>query len=163
MLIAAPLTAVCISAVPYVLYAKLYGVGDAIPVSAIVQRFLLMLLPLLRISAFCVLTVFFMKKQLAAIGVSFLAQMVSLSASMGSPGFVAKVLRLHPCLLSISNISELSNFRFWRTYDLKMNEFYTYYPELPVSFIVRTVIVSLAMTAVYLLLGYHFFHTDDMN
>lgn len=163
VLIAAPLTVVFICAVPYVLYGALFGVGNAIPVSAIVQRFLLMLLPLLRFSAFCILTVFVTKHQLAAIGASFLTMMISLSAAMGSPQFITHILRLHPCMLSLSNITELSAFSSWRTYDLTLQNFYTYYPELSVSFIVTTVIVSLTMTAVYLLLGYHFFHTDDMN
>ncbi|MBR5723320.1 MAG: hypothetical protein IKX57_06785, partial [Oscillospiraceae bacterium] len=59
---------------------------------------------------------------------------------------------------------KLCTFDSWYVYgcaDLKMH--YIYYPELSGSLIAGVVIVSLIMTAVYLLLGYHFFHTDDLK
>ena len=81
----------------------------------------------------------------------------------GSTAAIIAVLARVPGMVSISDLIRLSQFDCWRTYDLTLQSFYTYYPALPLSQIVQTVGISLAMSAVYLLLGYHFFHVDDMN
>ena len=49
VLIAAPLIAEAVAAVPFLLYGLLFGAGDVVPVSEIVRRFLLMLLPYIRL------------------------------------------------------------------------------------------------------------------
>ncbi|MBR4199786.1 MAG: hypothetical protein IKQ91_00735 [Oscillospiraceae bacterium] len=164
VMIAAPLTTVFITALPYVIYAAAAGTGDAIPVSAIAERYLLMLFPLLRLSAFFVFLIFVTKKQLAVIVSSLLVTSVTLGIIDGSGRAVLiQVINRHAGMLSISDLTRLTRFDNWRAYDLTMHSFYTYYPQLPVSQIVLTVICSLGMAAVWLLLGWHFFHVDDMN
>ena len=44
-----------------------------------------------------------------------------------------------------------------------MKMHYIFYPELEPSFLAGTILVSLVMTVVYLLIGYHFFRTDDLH
>ena len=77
--------------------------------------------------------------------------------------WVQKLLGNH-LLLSPLTYGKLCTFDSWYVYgcaDLKMH--YIYYPELSGSLIAGIVIVSLIMTVVYLVTGYHFFHTDDLK
>ena len=164
VMIAAPLTAVSLTSIPYVIYGALFGVGDTIPLSNIILRILLMLFPLLRLSAFFVFLIFVMKKQLAAVigalGTTLLT--IGLISGEASLPFVTAARHFHG-MLSLTDLLNLCKFENWRAYDLTLKSFYTYYPELPASQIALVIISSLIMTAVWLLLGYHFFHVDDMN
>lgn len=163
-LIFVPLMTAALCGLPFVLYGILYGAGDTIPLSAIALRFLLMLFPLMRLSAFFILLIFIVKKQIVSIVSVMVITPIAFSATSGSSTSVLleTCRRVHG-MLSISDFINLSAFESWRTYDLKLNVYFTYYPELSASQIALTVICSLVMTAVYLLLSYHYFHVDDMN
>lgn len=163
VMIAAPLTALVLLSIPYAVYGALYGIGDAVPLSNILLRALLMLFPLLRLSAFFVFLLFVTKKQLAAVVGALGATLLSLGMIEGSAvPFLSAAKRVHG-MLSIPDLLNLCTFDNWRTYDLTLTNYYTYYPELHAAQIVPVIICSLVMCAVWLLLGYHFFHVDDMN
>ena len=66
-------------------------------------------------------------------------------------------------LLSILSIGNLSQFSAWYTYGSSLKYNYIYYPALSGSTVAGVVIVSLVMSAFWLLLGYHYFRTDDLN
>lgn len=163
VMIAAPLTDLVLLGIPYAVYGALYGIGDAVPLSNILLRALLMLFPLLRLSAFFVFLLFITKKQLAAVVGALGATLLSLGMIEGSAfPFLSAAKRVHG-MLSIPDILNLCTFDNWHTYDLTLTNYYTYYPELHAAQIAPVIICSLVMCAVWLLLGYHFFHVDDMN
>lgn len=155
-------------ALPIAFLALCNGWGNAIPVSAAVQRLLLMFFPLLRLYCAQVLITFAVKNQIAGFAVSMLP--VFALFSLGSTNAAAmsgmKILRTlssSPYLLSPINCGYLAKFDSWATYGIDLIQHYTYYPALSVSAIALTVTVSLVMCAVYLLVAYHYFHTDDLN
>ncbi len=155
-------------ALPIAFLAWLNGWGNAIPVSAAVQRLLLMFFPLLRLYCAQVLFTFAVKNQIAGSSLSMLPvfglfTLGCTDAAAMSGMQILKTLSGTPCLLSPLNCGYLAKFESWATYAIDLRQHYTYYPELPASAIALTVTVSLVMCAVYLLVAYHYFHTDDLN
>lgn len=162
VLITAPLIAEAVAAVPFLLYGLLFGTGDVVPVSEIVRRFLLMLLPYIRMTAFCLMIVFITKTPFSAIIVSMLAPAFGLGqVSDGALPMLDK-LKTHPFLLAPAGIGRLGEFDSWYTYDLSLKQYFTYDPALPASTVWPIIVSAVIMTAVYLVIGYHYFHADDM-
>ena len=89
VMIAAPLTAAALISIPYVIYGALFGVGDTIPLSNIILRILLMLFPLLRLSAFFVFLIFVTKKQLAAVIGALGTTLLTIGLISGSTAILA--------------------------------------------------------------------------
>ena len=65
-------------------------------------------------------------------------------------------------LLAPTGLGYLAKFESWYTYDLNLNQFFTYDPALSASAAVTILVCAAVMTAVYLVIGYHYFHVDDM-
>ncbi len=162
-LIGAPLIALAVTAMPFLLYGMLFGFGDVVPVSEVIRRLLLMLFPNIRMTAFCLMTVFILKNPTASISFSTLVMPAFALAQVaeGSVPVIGK-LSAHPFLLAPSGLSRLGKFDSWYTYDLSLNQYFTYDPALPASTVWPIIVCAVIMTAVYLLIGYHFFHVDDM-
>ena len=141
----------------------LVGWGHEIPLSNALLRFALLVFPLLRLGAFSAAVTFVTKNRVTGFMVCLYAAMFSLPADALPFEWLRDLLGNY-LLLSPLTFGKLCTFDSWYVYgcaDLKMH--YIYYPELSGSLIAGIVIVSLIMTAVYLLLGYHFFHTDDLK
>lgn len=155
-------------ALPVAFLALLNGWGNAIPVSAAVTRLLLMFFPLLRLYCVQVLITFAVKNQIAGFSVSMLPVFAlftlgSTNAAQMSNMKILKTLSGNPYLLSPINCGFLAKFDAWATYGIDLIQHYTYYPALSASAIALTITVSLVMCAVYLLVAYHYFRTDDLN
>ena len=155
---------VILSAAPILLIAAFYGWGNSLPLSNALLRLLLTMLPLLRMGAFAAAMTFILKHQLPSVMLAFCTCSLTVMPLETFNMPVIRDLIKNPFVLSAVNYSNLMTVDSWYVYgcfDFKMH--YIYYPELSGSMIAGTVIVSLVMTAVYLLIGYHFFHVDDMN
>lgn len=165
VLIAAPIVALIVYGAPFLLYGALYGWGDTLSVSVVLTRCLLAMLPMLRLCAFMAMLTFITKNALitvtAAMAPSFLTVGLATGAAQSSAIFGKLMER--PWLLSVADLAYYGSFDSWYTYDLSMNMYYTFYPSIPAGSIAMTAILSLAMTAVYLVIGYHYFHFDDMD
>ena len=153
-----------LSIAPILLIALNYGWGNTIPLSNALLRLLLTLLPLLRMSALAVMVTFISKHRTPVVMLAMLICSFTIMPldSVNLP-LISDLVK-NPFILSAVNYSNLMTVDSWYVYgcaEFKMH--YIYYPELSGTLIAGTVIVSLVMTAVYLLLGYHFFHVDDMN
>lgn len=164
-LIASPIVCTALYMIPFILYGIVYGWGNALPTGNLILRAVLALFPLVRMSAFCVMTSFICKQSLSgSLLFSMYAPMFGMSMLLGSSilPFMNVATKL-PWLTSASNFVNLGKFECWTTYDLGLNQFFTYNTELSASGIALTIVCSVVMTAVYLLIGYHSFHVDDMN
>ena len=147
---------------PFLLHIALRGWGNALPRSAALMRYFLLLLPVLRISCFCTAATFIFKKQFTGIMLGMSAMMLCGSRAIGETA--SGPLLGSDWLLGTDNMARLMEFESWRVYDLSFNShIFADAAALPVSVTVMTVTVSLLMSAVWLLIGYHFFHTDDLH
>ena len=165
-LIAAPLCATALYVLPYVIYGIAFGWGDTLPTGDLVLRAVLGLFPLIRVTAFCVMILFLFKNPIAAYMTTMGAPMLGMAVlQMGATSlpFLKIAAESKHWLLSPIDFTHLGEFSSWDTYNLNMEQFYTYDTSLDPTGAALTVIVSVMMTAVYLLIGYHFFHVDDMN
>ena len=155
--------ATCI--LPFLAYGAINGWGDTVPVSVLVQRFVLAAFPLLRLSCLLVLIAFVVKHIGGPLMAGF--AMIFLTFGLDAGLFSLPIFDLmddYPCLFGFSNLNDLFSFDNWYVNTLvHLNIYYIYDFPLSGSYIAATVIISLVMSAVYLLLGYHFFHLDDMN
>lgn len=163
VLIAGPLIALAVTALPLLLYGALFGAGDVVPVSEVVRRFLLMLFPNIRMTAFCLMSVFILKNPTVSISFTTL-MMPAFSLAQIADASVPMIGKLtaHPFLLAPVGLGFLGKFESWNTYDLNLNQYFIYDPALPASTVWPIIVSAVIMTAVYLLIGYHNFHVDDM-
>ena len=151
-------------AVPALFIIKICGWGNALPFSNVLLRFGLLVFPLLRLGAFTAAIMFIVKKRLITVMIATFAAMFTAFPVEQIPIPALHDFFRNPLMLGALNFHQLTSFESWYVYGLsEMKMHYIFYPELEVSFLAGTIIVSLVMTAVYLLLGYHFFHTDDMH
>lgn len=163
-LILTPVFVIAVSILPFLPYAMINDWGDTIPASVLIQRCVLALFPLLRLCSFAFFLMFIFRHPNMPILIAF----PCFAATMGSAAdltplpFFELIYKI-PCLLSFGNLNDLLSFDYWFVNNLNFDTFYTYYFSLDTSYIIQTVVISLVMSAVYLLLGYHFFHLDDMN
>ena len=164
-LIAAPLCATALYVLPYVIYGIAFGWGDTLPTGDLVLRVVLGLFPLIRVTAFCVMILFLFKNPIAACMTTMGAPMLGMAVQIEATSlpFLKIAAESKHWLLSPIDFTHLGEFSSWYTYNLNMEQFYTYDTSLDPTGAALTVIVSVVMTAVYLLIGYHFFHVDDMN
>ena len=163
-LILAPLSVLLISILPFILYGFVHGWGNTVPVSVLMQRTVLAVFPLLRISSFWIFILFIFRHPVAPVIAAFPAFVLSLGFSTGLEKIAFfELIRKIPCLLSCGNLIDLLRIKRWEVYNLSLEQFFTYDFAMAGTYIVQTVGISLAMSAVYLLLGYHFFHLDDMH
>ncbi|MCR5707202.1 MAG: ABC transporter permease subunit [Ruminococcus sp.] len=165
VLIAAPIVALIVYGAPFLLYGALYGWGDTLPASAVLTRCLLAMLPMLRLCAFMAMLTFIAKNAMLTVTAAMVPSFIAIGLATGAAQSSAILSRLmeRPWLISVADLAYYGSFDSWYTYDLNMYMYMTYYPSIPAGNIALTVILSLAMTAVYLVIGYHYFHFDDMN
>ena len=165
VLIAAPIVSLIVYGAPFLLYDKMYGWGDTLPASVVLTRCLLAMLPMLRLCAFMAMLTFIAKNALITVTAAMAPSIITIGLATGaaqSSAIFSKLME-RPWLLSVADLAYYGSFDSWYTYDLSMNMYYTFYPSIPAANIALTVILSLVMTAVYLVIGYHYFHYDDMN
>lgn len=143
--------------VPIIVNTVMHGWGTKLDVGEIVLRHVLMIFPVFRILCTAVFAAFIIKNPyiLMALGyVTFAIGGIS-SSSMFEE-------RMSP-VLGMTNLNMLSTFESWATYGIEGNMNYIYDASLTAGQIASTIIVSLAAGAVFIYLGYVFFHTDDLN
>ncbi|SFC17550.1 hypothetical protein [Ruminococcus albus] len=133
----------------------LNGWGDSVPFSAVAIRILLLTFPFIRLSCLYVMIAFFIKRP----GLSFLAfyglmSVVSILKSAADDSGV---------LTAFSSIGKLMKYKEWHIFGLESGVEVVYTPMPEAGFIVRCIIVSLAVGALYLVIGYNFFHGDDLE
>ena len=150
-------------AVPFTLLTFMHGWGTDIPLSNVLLRLVLILAAILRYSCFMGMIAFLTKKTGVCLTVSIFAALACCGTAIGASIPYLRGLMTNPYLLSILSIGNLSQFSAWYTYGSSLKYNYIYYPALSGSTVAGVVIVSLVMSAFWLLLGYHYFHTDDLN
>ena len=78
-------------------------------------------------------------------------------------GIVTPVGNTNNYVLGLTNMGMLAKVDMWTSFGLGGDIYYIYLTELPLDQIITTIVVSLAVGAAALFLGYMFFKNDDMN
>jgi hypothetical protein len=92
-------------------------------------------------------------------GISFLAYygLIALVGILKAADDDSGVLTL------FSTINTLLKYKEWHIFGLESPVEIVYTPMPEAGFIVRCIIVSLAVGAIYLMIGYNYFHGDDLE
>lgn len=141
---------------PIGIYGALYGWGTKVTFSQVLIRWLLMLLPYLRMVAEFAFLTFLLKNPYIAMGLGYVIFMIS---SM----LVESLIGVGSVFLGITNLSLLCMVSKWGTYGLGGDMNYIYNASLGADTIFATIAASVVIGAAALYLGYVFFKNDDMN
>ena len=145
---------------PYIVTALVYGWGDRIKATDICIRTALFFFPFMRMASLFSMLAFIVKKQSVVITLGFLSE-------MGCIILNHVILNKVGYMLGIFNLTELMNVGDFSLYTVVPGRGVVQYtvcegapdPGLAIG----TVIVSLVMSAVYLVAGYAFFRRDDLD
>ncbi len=133
----------------------LTGWGDSVPFSAATVRILLLVFPFFRVSCLFIMIAYFIKRP----GFAFLTDyMVFAIASL------IKAADDESGVLTVfSTVGSIMRYKEWHIFGLESPVEMVYTPMPEAGLIIRCILVSLAVGGLYLLLGYNFFHTDDLE
>ncbi|MBQ7980252.1 MAG: ABC transporter permease subunit, partial [Oscillospiraceae bacterium] len=144
------------TALPLIVNTAMHGWGTKLDVGEIVLRYTLLIFPAVRILCTAIFIAFIAKNPYALMIVGYFAFMLG--------GVGATMLKLGESpILGITNMNMLCIFDSWATYGLEGNMNYIYDASLSAGEITGTIVVSIIASAVFLYLGYVFFHKDDLN
>ncbi|MCM1273082.1 MAG: hypothetical protein NC225_08200 [Clostridium sp.] len=143
---------------PVVFLSVTNGWGTDILVREAVTRYLLMLFPIARIICEFIFFTYIVKNPYITMASSYLVMM--LGVSYGEL-FSDKA----SVFLGISNIMKLGTYESWSTYtiDNTVDMIKVYDAALSVGDIISTVSASVIIGGLFLLIGYRYFHADDLN
>ena len=136
----------------------LYPRGYELTNAAIAQRVLLLIPVFIRFSCFYVLISYIVKKPIAVVGICY-AIICVLGIILGMTGG-GETNRM---LTAFGSFQLVCHFEEWHTYGLNTDAYYVYEQFVGSGTAAALVVVSLAVSAVYLLLGYSYFHRDDIQ
>jgi hypothetical protein len=155
-----PVAALLLTFAPVVASTAVFGWGDTFRLSDAALRLVLFFFPFMRFAAFFSMAAFLTKNRGITMILSFASMILGIilvNEAAGKAGYA----------LSIFNLMKLSEFGGFSLYNVVPGVGVVEYtakvcttePEL----ILGTILVSLAMAAVYLLAGYAFFRRDDLD
>ena len=158
--IIASLLGFSLSFVPMIFGNLVFGWGDKLVFSEVLTRQLLFIFPFIRLSAFFVCLSFLVKNDLAMIGAGF-------GAGLATPvllSFFGKAA--DSVFISIYNLNYLTDFVNWEIYNVSnegITEYKTGVSTIEPGMVIGTIVISLLMTAVYMILGYGLFKRSDIE
>ena len=139
----------------------LYPRGCSLTNAALAQRVLLLIPVYIRISCFYVFLSYIFKRPIAVVGICYaMITVLSIMMGMGGEGETAVEGSV---LTGMGSFKMICSFNEWYAYGLNTSTYHVYEPYVESGTAVQLVAVSLAAGALYLLLGYSFFHRDDIQ
>lgn len=136
----------------------IFGFGDAVSLSGVLFRYLLMIFPLIRIACEVVFLSFVIRNAYLIYGIGimyvlFLSELI-LGFSKVADGF----------FLGMTNLIRLGNFKSFSTYSpVTLEKYVIYDTSISRGDVLGTVGMSLIVGILFLVLGYRFFATDDIQ
>ena len=144
---------------PTVIFTIANGWGVNMDLGGMAVRYLLSIFPMIRIVCQCILLTFLVKSAYAAWGIGFVITMFSSIFYMIVEEFIDMKLTYQ---LASTNLIKLFTFNQSIGY-INGEDVAIYHTELEPSFVIGTIVVSLAVSAICLALGYIFFKKSDVN
>lgn len=146
--------------IPLIAGSAIFDLGDIVPVQDILIRQLLFVFPFMRLAAFFVFITFMVKSNYVTMILGFL--IFNAHAVMSD-----MVTNSKSYMISLFNLNLLTDYPGWSLYNVSGNggiiEYHAYKSAVTPELIIGTILVSIVMTAVYMLAGYAFFRKDDLG
>ena len=151
-------TILCI--VPLIVGIIVDGWGDALVLSDVIIRILLLFFPMFRLAAFLALITFLVKNQYVMMASGFVIM-------MGCSLLQTVITDSKNIFISIFNMALLLSFDSWSIYNLDpvngLVTYNSYVSTVTPELVIGTITASLVMTAFYLFMGYALFRRDDLS
>lgn len=129
--------------------------GYQLSIGAVMFRIFLMMFVFIRMSCFFVLLSYIFKKPMTVIALNF-AMMSGFSVLSGfSEGSLMAT--------GIGSLTYVCSFDTWVAFGLNSGNYYVFEPAIPAGTIISLIVTSLIFAAIYLFVGYKFFHLDDLE
>lgn len=146
-----------IIAAPVVIATIACGWGNDIRMIDAIFRFLLVLLPVLRIICEFIFLTYVVKNAYVIMACGFFTYILGSAL----PEYLG---RSESVLLGVTNLSKLCSFESWMTYTVgEMNIYTVYEAGVSVNDVVTTLLASVIFGGLFLVIGYLNFKKDDMN
>lgn len=142
---------------PVGIYTALYGWGDKVVFVPVLLRWLLMLLPFLRLVCEFAFLTFLIKNPYVVMGLGYVVFMMTGVLASGT------TIEVTSAFLGITNLTLLGMVSKWATYGLGNDINYIFDASISAGTIWGTVAASVVFGAAALYLGYVFFKNDDVN
>lgn len=142
---------------PVGIYTALYGWGEKVAFAPILLRWLLMLLPFLRLVCEFAFLTFLIKNPYVVMGLGYVVFMMTGVLASGT------TIEVTSAFLGITNLTLLGMVSKWATYGLGNDINYIFDASISAGTICGTVAASVVFGAAALYLGYVFFKNDDVN
>lgn len=150
------LFSIALIAADVLIITALYGWGGYIPAKVFVFRLFIAAFPIMRMSCFLVLVSYIFKNVAAPLIVQYLVYiLISLISAFSAGG--------SPFLFAITNILYIGNFELWATFGLETSSNYIFETYISSGDVIKTIAVSLIVSAAYIIVGYSFYHRDDLS
>lgn len=145
---------------PVTIITLIKGWGDNIAFSDFLIRFVVSLFPTLRLILFYVLLTFLLGNSFKALIIGF----VGFEGMILVPILLEEFLSVKlPCLLAVSNMGYVAGITNAAQQVVNGTEIYVYKAGLAGGDIVKTILISLLMSAVYLLLTMKYYEKKDVR
>ncbi|MBR6402693.1 MAG: hypothetical protein IKS48_04865 [Eubacterium sp.] len=158
-IIAASVSCLVISFIPLIAGNIYAGWGNKLVLGDVVSRYLLLIFPYMRLAAFLVVITFVVKNHYAMMAIGFFIMEASI--------VMAELTNKANVYISIYNMKMLTSFDSWNIYNTDpvegIIEYSSYNSSLNSEMVIGTIVVSLALTAFYLFLGYALFRRDELS
>lgn len=149
--------AAIIIAAPVVISTAACGWGNDIRVCDAVFRYLLALLPILRIICEFIFLAYVVKNAYVIMACGFFTYILGIAL----PEYLG---RSESVFLGITNLSRLCSFEAWTTYTVGEMKMYTVYEAgVSANDVASTLLASVIIGGLFLAIGYLYFKKDDLN
>ncbi len=134
---------------------KIYGWGDTVTLDSAIIRIFLTFIPFFKLSCFGVMVAFILKQPygvvLVFIGIKMMIGIMSMKSTSSM------------LMISEVNAGKLCMYENYITYGLNTDARFIYDQSCDPELILKSAVIALVMSAVYIIIGYHFYKNDDLN
>lgn len=144
-----------------IILTAMVGWGDTVTIRSVVIRVLASMFPIFKMTCFCCMLSFIIKKPAIVMTISFAGTIVA-SYIINTTGSVNDSSLT---IFAPYNLGNILMYHYYLTYGLnnKEMEWMIFENELASDLLVRSVCISLIMGIAYIIIGYHYHHKDDLN
>ncbi len=156
----AALTGTVLSFIPLISGNIIFGFGGRLVLGDVILRTFLYFFPFLRLAAFAVILTFIVKNQYAVMGIGYGIITINtlLSITVSDP---------ENLLTANFNLNLLADYDGWSVYNISKTDgivnYACYDSSLSIGNVIGTILISIAVMAIYLVIGYGLFRRDDLS
>lgn len=128
------------------------GLGTAVPLSVLIGKQLLMIVPMLRVVCFFILVSYIVRNQFVAMGLGFFCYILAEPFSA-----------LGSYVSGLTNVSLIGKYESFTAFTLQGKLIHVYTGVISMPMVLLTIAVSVFAAALWLTVGYYFFRKEDLR